>query len=55
MVQTVKQFLTDSYQLISANTPTVPLQGNDMSKGLQFLNQLLTSYSATGLMLTIAK
>ena len=55
MVQTVKQFLTDSYQLISANTPTVPLQGNDMLKGLQFLNQLLTHYSATGLMLTIAK
>lgn len=55
MVQTVKQFLTDSYQLISANTPTVPLQGNDMLKGLQFMNQLLKHYSATGLMLTIAK
>lgn len=55
MVQTVKQFVTDSYQLISANTPTVPLQGNDMLKGVQFMNQLLKHYSATGLMLTIAK
>jgi hypothetical protein len=55
MVQTVKQFITDSYQLISANTPTVPLQGNDMLKGIQFMNQLLKHYSATGLMLTIAK
>lgn len=55
MVQTVKQFLTDSYQLISANTPTVPLQGNDLLKGIQYMNQLLKHYSATGLMLTIAK
>jgi hypothetical protein len=55
MVQTVKQFITDAYQLISANTPTVPLQGNDMSKGIQYMNQLLKHYSATGLMLTIAK
>lgn len=55
MVQTVKQFITDAYQLISANTPTVPLQGNDMLKGIQFMNQLLKHYSATGLMLTIAK
>lgn len=55
MVQTVKQFITDAYQLISANTPTVPLQGNDMLKGIQFMNQLLKHYSATGQMLTIAK
>ncbi len=54
-MQTVKQFVTDSYQLISSNTPTVPLQGNDMLKGVQFLNQLLKHYSATGLMLTVAK
>lgn len=55
MVQTVKQFVTDAYQLISANTPTVPLQGNDMSKGIQLLNQLLRAYSGTGLLLTIAR
>ena len=40
MSQTVKQFVTDAYQLISANSPTVPLQGNDMLKGVQFLNEL---------------
>jgi hypothetical protein len=55
MVQTVKEFVTDSYQLISAGTPTTPLKGNDMSKGVQLLNELLSSYSGTGLMLTIAQ
>lgn len=55
MVQTVKEFITDAYQLISASTPTAPLLGTDMSKGIQFMNQLLKHYSATGLMLTIAK
>ncbi len=54
-VQTVKNFLNDAYQLISANSPTVPLQGNDQSKGLQFLNELVSSYSGTGLLLTIPK
>jgi hypothetical protein len=47
-VQTVKDFLNDSYQLISASSPTIPLQGNDQSKALQFLNELLAFYSATG-------
>lgn len=55
MAQTVKEFVTDSYQLISASSPTVPLHGNDVSKGVQFLNQLLRAYSGTGLMLTVAK
>lgn len=54
-VQSVKNFINDSYQLISANSPTVPLQGNDQSKGLQFLNELIDSYSATGLLLTVPK
>ena len=55
MAQTVKQFVLDSYQLISANTPTSPLQGNDMQKGVQFLNQLLQSYSGSALLITVAK
>lgn len=55
MTQTVKEFVTDSYQLISANSPTVPLAGNDMSKGVQFLNELTQAYSSSGLMITIAK
>jgi hypothetical protein len=53
--QTVKQFVTDAYQLISPNTPSQPLYGDDMSKGVQFLNELLLDYSANGLLLTIAK
>jgi hypothetical protein len=53
--QTVTQFITDSYQLISANSPTVPLYDGDMSKGLQFLNELLQDYSGNGLMITVAK
>ena len=54
-VQTVKDFVKDSYQLVSANSPTVPLHGDDMNKGIQFLNELMSSYSGTGLMTTIAK
>jgi len=53
--QTVKDFVTDAYQLISANSPTVPLQGNDMQKGVRFLNELLKYYASDSLMLTIAK
>ena len=55
MVQTVRQFVTDAYQLISANSPTVPLYGNDMEKGVQFLNELMQDYSSSGLLLTVAK
>lgn len=55
MVQTVREFVNDSYQIISANSPFVPLKDGDFTKGLQFLNELLASYSGTGLMTTIAK
>lgn len=54
MVQTVKEFVNDAYQLITAQSPTVPLAGNDFNKGLQFLNELIASYSGTGLLLTVA-
>ncbi|MBP9870398.1 MAG: hypothetical protein KBC53_02735 [Nitrosomonas sp.] len=53
--QTVRDFISDCYQLVSANSPTVPLHGNDESKGIQFLNELISAYSANGLMLTVAK
>ena len=55
MSQSVKGFLNDSYALIDPSSPTVPLKGNDQTKALQFLNELLASYSGTGLMLTIAR
>lgn len=52
---TVRQFVTQSYRLISASNPTVPLHGDDLELGITVLNQLLQSYAATGLMLTIAQ
>ena len=52
---TVREFLFQMYKLISAGSPTVPLQGSDDSFALQVLNQLLQAYAGTGLMLTIAK
>lgn len=53
--QTVKDFVNDAYQLISASSPTVPLHGNDLEKGVRFLNELLKSYSSSSLLLTIAQ
>lgn len=53
--ESVREFVADSYQLISADTPTVSLQGNDLSKGIAILNRLLRQYSANGLMITVSK
>lgn len=53
--QPVRDFVQDAYQLISASSPTVPLQGNDLQKGIQILNELIKSYSSSSLRLTIAK
>lgn len=53
--QSVRDFVSDSYQIVSASTPTVPLHGNDLSKGIAILNRLLGQYSATGLMITVSK
>jgi len=55
MAQTVRDFVNDSYQLISSSSPTVPLHGNDQSKAVQFLNELLSSFSGTGLLITVAR
>lgn len=52
---TVREFITQAYRLINPSNPTVPLHGNDLSLGITVLNQLLQSYAATGLMLTISK
>lgn len=51
---TVREFVEESYQLISAQSPTVPLHGNDLQKGIKTLNRLLNSYASSGLYLTIA-
>lgn len=53
--QSVRAFINDAYQLVSSATPTVPLHGNDLSKGIQYLNELLLAYSANGLMITVSK
>lgn len=53
--QPVNDFVQDAYQLTTANSPTVPLHGNDLQKGIQFLNELVKFYASDSLMLTIAK
>ena len=53
--QSVRSFATDATQLVSAATPTVPLQGNDLSVAITVLNRLMNQYSATGLMITVSK
>ena len=55
MTETVRDFVQDAYQLVSASSPTVPLQGYDLSNGIKLLNQLIKAYSSSGLLLTIAK
>lgn len=52
---TVREFVEQSYRLISAHSPTVPLYGDDLSLGIKVLNQLLQSYASTGLLITVAK
>jgi len=51
--QSVKKFVSDAYKLVSSSGSTVPLHGSDLSDGIQYLNELLQHYSATGLLLTV--
>jgi hypothetical protein len=53
-LQPVKEFVDDAYRLITSGSPFVPLHGNDLSKGVQFLNELLSYYSGQALLTTIA-
>lgn len=55
MALTVREFIFQMYQLITASNPTIPLHGNDQQLAIRVLNQILNSYASTGLMLTIAK
>lgn len=52
---TVREFVYQSYRLISAQNPTTPLHGDDQNLAITVLNQQLQSYAATGLLITIAK
>lgn len=53
-MSTVREFIDQSYRLISASNPYTPLRDGDLQLGIRVLNQLLSSYAATGLMITIA-
>lgn len=55
MAYTVRDFCFQSFRLISAQNPTIPLHGDDQKLCIQVLNQLMNFYAGTGLMLTIAK
>lgn len=50
-----RDFIRRAYQVVSANSPTVPLHGTDQSDGLYYLNQLMNQYGGNGLMLTVPK
>ncbi len=52
---TVREFIRQSYRLVNPSNPTQSLHGDDEQQGLYLLNQLLTTYAASGQMLTIAK
>jgi hypothetical protein len=52
---TVREFVRQGYRLINPSNPTQPLHGDDQELAIGVLNQLLNSYAANGLMLTIAK
>ena len=52
---TVREFVRQSARLVNPSNPTQPLHGDDESQLLYLLNQLLTTYAADGLLLTIAK
>lgn len=55
MTLTVRQFVHQMYRLINASNPTIPLHGDDEKLAIIVLNQLLSSYASSGLMLTIAQ
>lgn len=55
MAYTVRDFCFQSYRLISAQNPTIPLGNDDEKLCIQVLNQLLAYYASNGLMITVAK
>lgn len=55
MTQTVREFVSDAYKIVSSNSPTAPLQGSDQLQGIRFLNELMQYYSGSGLLLTVSK
>lgn len=52
---TVREFVLQMYRLINASNPTSPLWGDDQKLAIRIMNQLLTSYATSGLLLPIAR
>jgi hypothetical protein len=55
MASTVREFIYQMYRLINASNPTVPLHGDDEKLAIRVMNQILSNYASSGLMLTIAQ
>lgn len=55
MASTVREFVFQMYRLIMATSPTVPEHGDDQKLAIKVLNQILSSYASSGLLLPIAK
>lgn len=55
MTQTVREFVSDAYKIVSSNSPTAPLHGSDQLQAIRFLNELMQYYSGSGLLLTVSK
>ena len=55
MSLSVREFVLQMYRLITASNPVIPEHGDDQKLAIRVLNQILTSYASSGLMLTIAK
>lgn len=52
---TVREFIRDCYSLIDPHNPVIPLTANDLSLGVRVLNMLIKSFSANGLLISVAK
>jgi hypothetical protein len=50
----VRELVQQAYSIVTAQSPTVPLHGSDLSTGIRILNQLIDSFAGTSLLQTIA-
>lgn len=55
MAESVRDFVKRAYQLVSANSPTIPLRDGDFTDGLYYFNNLLDQYGGNALLLTVPK
>ena len=55
MVETVREFVRQSFKLINPSNPTQPLHGDDQAQAILILNELLEYYASNGLLMPIAQ